>query len=244
MPAPLLPLGLLPLSVLSLNITGSVTDGSAEVNTNRTWVVPLGTPGLILSCDSDKGVWYYQNGSVVPGAEQGAGHAVHQVVTNGSGGVLSKDLVFTGGFSEGVQGFYQCTQPRGGSAYVAVFLDGGLGEWGRTGKRRGEERRGGKRRGEGGGKRRGEEGWDYMAVIIRAVSSFNYIVANTYHCCPFIIFCGSFVWQDNELLTLAPPLPSPLLPSHPILFVHLCSPSQSQNCPGVVPHCPSDVGPA
>ena len=169
---------LLPLSVLSLNITGSVTDGNTEVNTNRTWVVPLGTPGLVLSCDSDKGVWSYQNGSVVPGVEQGAGHAVHQVVTNGSGGMPSKDLVFTGGFSEGVQGFYQCTQPSGGSAYVAVFLEGGLGEWGRRGE---------------------EGGRDYMAVIIGAVSSFNYIITNTCHCCPFIIFCGSSVWQDNAM---------------------------------------------
>ena len=119
---------LLPLSVLSLNITGSVTDGNTEVYTNRTWVVPLGAQGVLLSCDNDKGMWSFQNGSDVPGVGQGVGHAVHQVLTNDISGRANKDLVFTGRFSKGQQGFYQCTQPGGESAHVAVFLKGGLGE--------------------------------------------------------------------------------------------------------------------
>ena len=122
------PLVLLPISVLPLNITGSVSNGNVAVYTNRTWVISPGTRGILLSCSSDKGVWSYQNGSDVPGVGQGVGHAVHQVVPNGSRGATHRDLVFTGRFTKDVQGFYQCSQPRGESVHVAVFLKGGLGE--------------------------------------------------------------------------------------------------------------------
>ena len=91
-------------------------------------MIPPGAHDILLSCSSDKGVWSYQNGSDVPGVGQGVGYAVHQVVANGSRGATSRDLVFTGQFTKDVQGFYQCSQPGGGSVYVAVFLKGGLGE--------------------------------------------------------------------------------------------------------------------
>ena len=129
---------------VSLDITGSVASDDAVSLTNSTWVVPPGASGVILSCGNNQGVWSYQNGSDVPEAGQEAGQTVHQVLTNGSSGVMRRDLVFTVTLSEGLQGFYQCSVVGGESAYVGVFFKSGLGEWGRKGgEGRGGEGRGG-----------------------------------------------------------------------------------------------------